>query len=84
MRDSHSSTSRELEEGQEQVRSLKEAVVELREQVDGAREAHALAVQEFDVRMNPVTEAPRGIYMLLAGSCSLNKRALFTVSERVV
>lgn len=53
VRDSHSATSRELEEAQAQVRSLKAAVAELSEQVDGAREAHALALQEFDVRLAP-------------------------------
>jgi hypothetical protein len=56
VRDSHSATSRELEDGQGQVRSLKEAVAELREQVDGARESHALAIQEFDVRRNLATQ----------------------------
>lgn len=50
VRESHSATSRELEEARAEVRQLKAAVAELAEQVDGAREAHALALQEFDVR----------------------------------
>ena len=52
VRESHGATCRELEEARAHVRQLKAAVQELAEQVDGAREAHALALQEFDVRLH--------------------------------